>query len=216
MNVKIRDGAVANRPIYVVLAVTSDGHRENLGLWAGDGGEGAKYWQNILAELQNRGVRDVLMLVCDGLKGLPEAVNTVFPQTVVQLCIVHLIRTTLKYISRADWDKAARDLRPVTRPPTRKRPPPGSPSSARNGRPSTPPRSAPGNAPGARWCPSSASPPRSGRFISTTNAIESLNARYRRSANACGHFPNETRPPPPSASTSPRRSHPAEGQAVGN
>ncbi|MFE5828412.1 transposase [Streptomyces erythrochromogenes] len=82
-------------------------------MWAGDGGEGAKYWQNVLAELQNRGVRDVPMLVCDGLKGLPEAVDTVFPATVVQLCIVHLIRTTLKYISHADWDKAARGLRPV-------------------------------------------------------------------------------------------------------
>lgn len=75
VHVKIRDGAVANRPIHVVLAVTCDGMREILGPWAGDGGEGAKFWQTVLAELQNRGVRDVMMLVCDGVKGLPEAVS---------------------------------------------------------------------------------------------------------------------------------------------
>ncbi len=154
VNVKIRDGAVANRPVYVVLAVTCDGHREILGLWTGNGGEGAKYWQNILAELQNRGVRDVLMLVCDGLKGLPEAVGAVFPQTVVQLCIVHLIRTTLKYISRQDWDAAARDLRPVYTAAKRMKHSPGSPSSVRDGKQSTRQPSGPGNGHGARSCPS--------------------------------------------------------------
>jgi putative transposase len=77
INVKIGDGHVANRPVYVALAVTADGHRDILGIWAGDGGEGAKYWLHVLTELKNRGVQDVLMLVCDGLKGLPDAVNTV-------------------------------------------------------------------------------------------------------------------------------------------
>jgi transposase-like protein len=71
--VKIRDGKVANRPIYVALAVTCEGHRDILGLWAGDGGEGAKQWLHVLTELKNRGVNDVLMLVCDGLTGLPDA-----------------------------------------------------------------------------------------------------------------------------------------------
>ena len=71
IHVKVRDGQVANRPIYVALAVTVDGNRDILGLWAGDGGEGAKYWQQVLTEIKNRGVADVLMLVCDGLKGLP-------------------------------------------------------------------------------------------------------------------------------------------------
>ena len=70
VNVKIRDGQVANRPIYVALAVTCDGQRDILGLWAGDGGEGAKHWLHVLTELKNRGVNDVLMVVCDGLTGL--------------------------------------------------------------------------------------------------------------------------------------------------
>lgn len=89
IHVKIRDGAVANRPIYVALAVTAEGRREILGLWAGDGGEGAKHWLHILTEIKNRGVNDVLMLVCDGLKGLPEAVETVWPRTIVQTLSVH-------------------------------------------------------------------------------------------------------------------------------
>ena len=89
INVKIRDGQVANRPIYVALAVTRDGHRDILGLWAGDGGEGAKYWLRVLTEIKNRGVADVCILVCDGLKGLPDAVAAVWPQTIVQTCIVH-------------------------------------------------------------------------------------------------------------------------------
>jgi putative transposase len=89
INVKIRDGQVANRPIYVVMAVTVDGCRDILGIWAGDGGEGAKHWLHVLTELKNRGVADVLMLVCDGLKGLPDAVGTVWPRTIVQTCVVH-------------------------------------------------------------------------------------------------------------------------------
>ena len=92
INVKIRDGQVANRPIYVVMAVTVDGHRDILGIWAGDGGEGAKHWLHVLTELKNRGVHDVLMLVCDGLKGLPDAVATVWPRTIVQTCVVHRTR----------------------------------------------------------------------------------------------------------------------------
>ena len=89
IHVKIRDGVVTNRPIYVALAVTTEGRREILGLWAGDGGEGAKHWLHILTEIKNRGVSDVLMLVCDGLKGLPEAVETVWPRTIAQTSSVH-------------------------------------------------------------------------------------------------------------------------------
>ena len=89
IHVKIRDGQVANRPIYVALAVTCDGMREILGLWAGDGGEGAKYWMHVLTEIKNRGVADVCMVVCDGLKGLPEAIEAVWPQAITQTCVVH-------------------------------------------------------------------------------------------------------------------------------
>jgi transposase-like protein len=91
INVKIRDGNVANRPIYVALAVTADGERDVLGLWAGEhgDGEGAKYWLRVLAEIKNRGTADVLMVVCDGLKGLPDAIGQVWPQAITQTCIVH-------------------------------------------------------------------------------------------------------------------------------
>src|SRR4051812_4450651 len=92
IHVKVRDGQVSNRPIYVALGVTCEGHRDILGLWAGDGGEGAKYWLHVLTELRNRGVADVLMVVCDGLTGLPDAVTTVWPRTIVQTCVVHLLR----------------------------------------------------------------------------------------------------------------------------
>jgi putative transposase len=91
IHVKIREGQVANRPIYLALGVTVDGERDILGLWAGEhgDGEGAKFWLRVLSEVKNRGTRDVLMLVCDGLKGLPDAVNTVWEKAVVQTCIVH-------------------------------------------------------------------------------------------------------------------------------
>ncbi len=118
VHVKIRDGAVANRPIHVALAVTVEGRREILGLWAGDGGEGAKHWLHILTEIKNRGVNDVLMLVCDGLKGLPEAVETVWPRTFVQTCVVHLLRNSFRYAARQDWDKNAKLLKPVHTAPT--------------------------------------------------------------------------------------------------
>ncbi|ATZ22116.1 Transposase, Mutator family [Streptomyces lavendulae subsp. lavendulae] len=108
IHVKIRDGAGANRPIYVALAVTVEGRRDILGLWAGDGGEGAKHWMHILTEIKNRGVNDVLMLVCDGLKGLPDAVETVWPRTTVQTCVVHLLRNSFRYAARQDWDKIAK------------------------------------------------------------------------------------------------------------
>jgi len=105
INVKIRDGQVANRPIYVVMAVTVEGHRDILGVWAGDAGEGAKHWLHVLTGLKNRGVADVLMLVCDGLKGLPDAVAAVWPATIVQTCVVHLLRNSFKYAARHDWDQ---------------------------------------------------------------------------------------------------------------
>jgi putative transposase len=87
--VKVRDGQLANRPFYVAIGVTLDGERDILGLWAGQGGEGAKFWMSVLTDLKNRGVRDVFFLVCDGLKGLPEVVGNVWPQTIVQTCIIH-------------------------------------------------------------------------------------------------------------------------------
>jgi transposase-like protein len=83
--VKVRDGQVANRPVYAAIGVTVDGRKDVLGLWAGVGGEGAKFWMSVLVDLKNRGVRDVF---CDGLKGLPDVVEAVWPQAIVQTCLV--------------------------------------------------------------------------------------------------------------------------------
>ena len=113
IHVKIRDGKVANRPIYVALAVTCEGRRDILGLWAGDGGEGAKHWLHVLTELKNRGVNDVLMVVCDGLTGLPDAIAVVWPQAITQTCIVHLLRNSFRYAGRQHWDAIAKALKPV-------------------------------------------------------------------------------------------------------
>jgi len=111
MVVKIRDGQVTNRPVYTAIGVTVDGEGDLLGLWVGSGGEGAKFWLQVLTE--NRGVEDVCIVVCDGLRGLPEAINNTWPLAIVQTCVLHLIRNTFRFASKADWDKIARDLRPV-------------------------------------------------------------------------------------------------------
>ncbi len=108
--VKVRDGQVANRPVYAAIGVSLDGCKDVLGLWMGSGGEGAKFWMSVLTDLRNRGVRDVFFLVCDGLKGLPDVVEHVWPQTVVQTCIIHLIRNTFRLASRADHDALKKDL----------------------------------------------------------------------------------------------------------
>jgi transposase-like protein len=118
IHVRIRDGQVTNRPVYVAIGVSVNGERDILGLWAGDGGEGAKFWLSVLNEIKNRGVEDVCITVCDGLKGLPEATTTVWSLAVVQTCIVHLIRNTIRYAARQYWDEMSRDLRPVYTAPS--------------------------------------------------------------------------------------------------
>lgn len=126
--VKIRDGQVVNRPVYSAVGVTVNGERDILGRGylpplsggggAGDGHEGAKYWLAVLTELKNRGVQDVCIVVCDGLKGLPDAITTTWPLAVVQTCVIHLLRNSFRYAGRQDWDKIAKDLRPVYTAPT--------------------------------------------------------------------------------------------------
>src|SRR3954471_4719335 len=111
--VKVRDGQVTNRPIYAAIGVTVDGHKDVLGLWAGTGGEGAKFWTSVLVDLKNRGVADVFFVVCDGLKGLPDTVEAVWPQAIVQTCIIHLIRNTFRLTSRRDADAIKRDIKPI-------------------------------------------------------------------------------------------------------
>jgi putative transposase len=100
--VKVRDGQVRNTPFYVVMGVTVNGEREILGIWAGDGGEGARFWLQVFSELKNRGVEDVLIAVCDGLKGLPEAITTTWERTVGQQCIVHYADVRIMPMWRRD------------------------------------------------------------------------------------------------------------------
>jgi transposase-like protein len=189
--VKIRDGQVTNRPIYVVVGVTVNGERDILGLWAGDGGEGAKFWLSVLTDLKNRGVTDVCMVICDGLKGLPESITTTWSLAQVQTCLLHLIRNTFRYASKADWDKLAKDLRPVYTAPS-------ATAAASRFDELTETWGAKYPAVIALWrsaweefIPFLDYDIEIRRVICSTNAIESLNARYRRAVRARGHFPTE-------------------------
>ena len=191
IHVKVRDGQVANRPVYAAIGVTVDGHKDVLGLWMGTGGEGAKFWMSVLIDLKNRGIRDVFFLVCDGLKGLPDVVTNVWPQTIVQTCIVHLIRNTFRLVSRRDWDAVKRDIKPIYTA--------SSPDAA----------AAALDEFEEKWGERHSAVIRLWRnawdefipfldydveirtMICSTNAIESLNARYRRAVRARGHFPTE-------------------------
>jgi putative transposase len=116
---KIRDGQVANRPVYVAMGITVDGEGDVLGLWVGPtGGEGAKQWMSMLTALRNRGVADVCIVCCDGLKGLPDAIGATWPLATVQTCVVHLVRNSLRYASKAHWSKITAGLRAVYTAPT--------------------------------------------------------------------------------------------------
>ena len=191
INVKIRDGKVANRPIYVALAVTAEGTRDILGLWAGDGGEGAKFWFTVCTELKNRGVEDVLMAVCDGLTGLPDAINTVWPKTVVQTCVVHLLRNSFKYAGRQHWDQIAKALKPVYTAPTEAAAEQRFLEFAEVWGEKYPAIVRLWTNAWAEFVPFLAFDAEIRKVVCSTNAIESVNARIRRAVRARGHFPNE-------------------------
>ena len=115
LRVKIRDeGLVRNKAVYIALGVQADGTKDILGLWI-ENTEGAKFWLRVMNELKNRGVDDVLIAVVDGLKGFPEAINAVFPQTIVQTCIVHLIRHSMDFASWKDRKVLAGALKAIYR-----------------------------------------------------------------------------------------------------
>lgn len=189
--VKVRDGQVANRPIYAAIGVTVDGRKDVLGLWAGTGGEGAKFWMSVLVDLKNRGVRDVFFVVCDGLKGLPEVVENVWPLTIVQTCIIHLIRNTFRLTSRKDADAIKRDIKPIYTAPN--------PDAALVALDELEEKW--GKKYGAmirlwrgawnEFVPFLDYDMEIRKVLCSTNAIESLNARYRRAVRARGHFPSE-------------------------
>ncbi|MEV7046740.1 IS256 family transposase, partial [Amycolatopsis sp. NPDC051061] len=191
IHVKIRDGQVANRPIYVALAVTCEGRRDILGLWAGDGGEGAKYWLHVLTELKNRGVADVLMVVCDGLTGLPDAITTVWSKTITQTCVVHLLRNSFRYAGRQHWDAIAKALKPVYTASTEAAARERFAEFAETWGARYPAIVRLWDNAWAEFVPFLAFDPEIRRVICSTNAIESVNARIRRAVKARGHFPNE-------------------------
>jgi len=190
--VKVRDGQVGNQPFYAAIGVDLQGHRDVLGLWAGHGGgESAKFWMSVLTDLKNRGISDVFFVVCDGLKGLPDSVNAIWPQAVVQSCIIHLIRGSFRYASKRYWPELAADLKPIY--------------TASNATAAA----AALDALEEKWGKPYPAIPKLWRsswelftpfldydveirkVLCSTNAIESLNARYRRAVTTKGHFPTE-------------------------
>src|SRR2546421_4300241 len=191
IHVKIRDGQVANRPVYVALAGTVDGGRDILGLWAGDGGEGAKFWLRVLTEIKNRGAGDGCLVVCDGLKGLPDAIGEVWPAAVVQTCLIHLIRASFRYASKAGWAAVAKDLKPVYTAPSEQAALDAFAEFSSKWERKYPAIVRLWTNAWPEMVPFLAFDIEIRRIICSTNAIESLNARLRRAVNARGHFPNE-------------------------
>jgi len=188
--VKVRDGQVANRPFYAAIGVTLAGERDILGLWAGTGGEGAKFWMSVLTDLRNRGVKDVFFVVCDGLKGLPEVVSNVWPQAIVQTCIIHLIRNTFRLTSRKYWDEIKRDIKPIYTAVNAAAARSAFDDLAEKWGQRYPAVITWDNA-WSEFIPFLDYDVEIRRVICSTNAIESLNARYRRAIKARGHFPSE-------------------------
>jgi len=189
--VKVRDGQVANRPIYAAIGVSLDGERDILGLWAGQGGEGAKFWMSVLTDLRNRGIRDTFFVVCDGLKGLPEVVGNVWPQTIVQTCIIHLIRNTFRLASKRDWDAMRRDVKPIYTAINAEAARVAFEDMAERWGQRYPAIVRLWDNAWNEFIPFLDYDVEIRRVICSTNAIESLNARYRRAVRARGHFPTE-------------------------
>jgi putative transposase len=188
---KIREGgSVQRRACYLALGVTVEGERDVLGIWFQES-EGAKFWMQVLSELKQRGVQDILVCCVDGLKGFPEAIEAIYPNTVVQTCVVHLIRHSLKYVPRREKEQVARDLKPIY--------------TAVNADAAQAALEAFDEKWGSRFpvitqawlnaweymIPFLAFPPELRRVVYTTNAIEALNRQLRKAIKTKGHFPNE-------------------------
>ncbi|MCL1797924.1 MAG: IS256 family transposase [Eggerthellaceae bacterium] len=190
--IKVRDGSVANRPVYVVLGITTEGLRDVLGLWVGPtGGEGAKQWMGMLTDLKNRGVQDVLIACCDGLKGLPEALSAIWPEVTVQTCVVHLIRNSLRHVKRKEMKEAASDLRRIYTAPNEEAALRALDEVEGIWAERYPAMIASWRRAWTEFCPFLSFPPEIRKIIYTTNAVESLNARYRKAVRKRGHFPTE-------------------------
>jgi putative transposase len=192
LRVKVRDeGLVRNKAVHIALGVRADGSKEILGLWL-EQNEGAKFWLRVMNELKNRGVEDVLIAVVDGLKGFPEAITAVFPDTMVQTCIVHLLRQSLAFVAYKDRKAVAAGLKDVYR---------ALDAAAGEAALAAFEKGTWGQkypAIGQSWrrawsevVPFYAFPAEVRRLLYTTNAIEALNSKLRRAVRARGHFPTD-------------------------
>ena len=190
--IKVRtQGTVTNRPVYLAIGVDVEGRKHIFGVWLGDGGEGAKFWLAVLTEIRNRGVDDVLFVCCDGLKGLPEAIEATWPRAVTQTCVVHLIRASIRYCSWKDRKRVAAALRPIYTAPTLDAAVeamdtfelehgdryPGIVALWRNS--------------WEQFTPFLAYPAIIRKVIYTTNMIESVNYQLRKASKTRGHFPDD-------------------------
>ena len=189
IHVKLRRaGHVESQAVYLALAINLEGQKELLGLWVGEA-EGAKFWLSLLTELKNRGVEDILIAAVDGLKGFPDAIEAVFPKTQVQLCVVHLIRGSLRYVSWKERKVVVRDLKAIYRAPTLEAAAEALEAFAERWDSRFPQISRMWRTHWANLTPFFDYPPEIRRVIYTTNAIESVNASLRKVTKHRGAFP---------------------------
>lgn len=184
--------AVGNRPVYVAMGINLDGERDILGMWVGPtGGEGAKQWMNMLTELRNRGILDACIVCCDGLTGLPEAIRAIWPDATVQTCVVHLVRNTLRYVSKKYWAQITKQMRAIYTATTVDAAALLFEDFAEQWEPRYPAMTAMWRRYWDEFIPFLAFPAEIRKLIYTTNGIESLNARFRAATRRRGHFPDD-------------------------
>ncbi len=190
--VKVRtQGTVVNRPAYLGVGVDVEGRKHVLGVWLGDGGEGAKFWLSVLTEIRNRGVIDVLIVCCDGLKGLPDAIEVAWPQALVQTCVVHLIRASLRFASWKDRKAITTALRPIYTAATVE-----AATEAMDDFELEWGERYPGivrvwRAAWEQFTPFLRFPPEIRKVVYTTNLVESVNYQLRKVTKTRGHFPTD-------------------------
>ena len=190
--IKIRGSQVANRPVYVAIGVTMTGERDVLGMWIGpSGGEGAKQWATMLTELRNRGMLDALIVCCDGLKGLPDSIRATWPQATVQTCVVHMVRNSLTYASKKDWQPITKAMREIYTASTVDVAVERFAQFSDDWKVKYPALIQSWERAWGEFVPFLEFPVELRKLVYTTNAIESLNARFRKAVRHRGHFPNE-------------------------
>lgn len=191
IRLKIRDGGVvANKAAHVVIGVDVDGIKQVLGIWIQQT-EGAKFWHGVLTELRNRGCRDALFVCCDGLTGLPESITAVWPQAIIQTCVVHLLRASMRYASYTDRKKMATALRPIYTAATEDAAKLALEDFRTEWKTKSPGAVAVWDRAWAEFVPFLAFPVEIRKIIYTTNAIESLNYQLRKVTKARGSFPSD-------------------------